>query len=325
MPTVLQSLTYPIGSPLLRYVAVRLVQGAVVLALISILTFGLIHAAPGSPISLLIGEARVTPETIANIERRWGLDRPVWEQYLVWVGNVATGDFGQSITRTGTPVTEMIGEALPYTLRLNAAAITLSIAIAIPLGIMAAYRRNSMLDYLTTATSTLGVAVPNYWIGLLLIIVFASQLGWLPTYGAGAGWRSYVLPVAVLAFEEMAGLIRVTRGATLEALGADHVQTARAKGLRERTVMTGHVVRNALLPIVTVLGYRIAFILSGTIVIETVFAFPGIGRLFSDSLFDLDYQVVQALVLLLALIVVAGNLLTDLTYALIDPRIRIAS
>ncbi len=309
---------------MLRYVTIRLLQGVVVLFLISVLTFGLIHAAPGSPIDLLVGQARVTQQAKDNLEAKWGLDKPVWEQYSVWLRNVATGDLGSSVIRSGKPVTEMIAEALPYTLALNAMAITLSIAIAIPLGILAAYRRNSVLDYITTATSTIGVAVPNYWIGLLLIIVFASNLGWLPTYGANAGWRSYVLPVAVLAFEEMAGLIRVTRGATLEALTTDHVQTARAKGLRERTVMMRHVVRNAMLPIVTVLGYRIAFILSGTIVIETVFAFPGIGQLFSASLLNLDYQVVQALVLLLALIVVVGNLLTDLTYALIDPRIRIS-
>ena len=309
---------------MLRYLVIRILQGIVVLFLISVLTFGLIHAAPGSPVDLLVGKTRVTQETLDNLEARWGLDKPVWEQYLVWIRNVVTGDFGSSITRSGTPVTQIIGDALPYTLTLNVIAITLSIGIAIPLGILAAYKRNSVLDYITTATSTLGVAVPNYWIGLLLIIVFASKLGWLPTYGASAGWRSYVLPVAVLAFEEMAGLIRVTRGATLEALSTDHVQTARAKGLREQTVMMRHVVRNALLPIVTVLGYRIAFILSGTIVIETVFAFPGIGQLFSASLFNLDYQVVQALVLLLALIVVVGNLITDMTYALIDPRIRIA-
>lgn len=309
---------------MLRYVTIRLLQGVIVLFLISVLTFGLIHVAPGSPIDLLVGQARVTQQAKDNLEIKWGLDKPVWEQYGVWLRNVVTGDFGSSVIRSGKPVTEMIAEALPYTLALNAMAITLSIVVAIPLGILAAYRRNSVLDYITTATSTIGVAVPNYWIGLLLIIVFASNLGWLPTYGASAGWRSYVLPVAVLAFEEMAGLIRVTRGATLEALTTDHVQTARAKGLRERTVMMRHVVRNAMLPIVTVLGYRIAFILSGTIVIETVFAFPGIGQLFSASLSNLDYQVVQALVLLLALIVVVGNLLTDLTYALIDPRIRIS-
>ena len=202
-------------------------------------------------------------------------------------------------------------------------AVSLSILIAIPLGIMAAFKRNSLLDYLTTATSTLGIAVPNYWIGILLIILFASKLGWLPTYGASDGWRSLVMPVAVLTFEEVAGLIRVTRAATLETLSQDYVQTARAKGLREGVVMLRHVVRNALLPIVTVLGYRISFILSGTIVIETVFAWPGIGQLFSASLFNLDYQVVQALVMLFGILVVVGNLLTDLTYALIDPRIRV--
>ncbi|HEV2529340.1 MAG TPA: ABC transporter permease [Thermomicrobiales bacterium] len=309
---------------MLRYLVIRLLQGILVLFLISILTFGLLKAAPGSPVDLLVGTARVTQEARDNLTAKWGLDRPVHEQYLTWIGNVLQGDFGESISRSGTPVTQVIAEAIPYTLALNVMAITLAIAIAIPLGILAAYRRNSVLDYVTTATSTLGVAVPNYWIGILGIILFASILGWLPTYGASNGWRSYVLPVAVLAFEEMAALIRVTRGATLEALSSDHVQTARAKGLREKVVMTRHVVRNAMLPIVTVLGYRIAFILSGTIVIETVFSFPGIGRLFSNSLFSLDYQVVQALVLLLATIVVIGNLLTDLTYALIDPRIRIS-
>ena len=197
---------------MLRYLVIRLLQGVLVLFLISVLTFGLLKAAPGSPVDLLVGTARVTQEVRDNLTAKWGLDRPVHEQYLTWAGNVLTGDFGDSISRSGTPVTQVIGEAIPYTLALNAMAVTLSILIAIPLGIMAAYRRNSVLDYVTTATSTLGIAVPNYWIGLLLIIVFASQLGWLPTYGASDGWRSYVLPVAVLSFEEMAALIRITRG-----------------------------------------------------------------------------------------------------------------
>jgi peptide/nickel transport system permease protein len=308
---------------MLRYIAVRVMQGLLVLFLISVATFGLMHAAPGSPVDLLTGQGNVTQQTRDNIERRWGLDKPVSEQYLIWLRNVLTGNLGQSVVRSGTPVTQVVGEAIPYTLVLAVVAVSLSIVIAIPLGIMAAFRRNSWLDYLTTGASTLGIAVPNYWVGILLIILFASTLGWLPTYGASQGWKSLVLPVAVLAFEEMAGLIRITRGATLEALSQDHVQTARAKGLRESAVMTGHVVRNALLPIVTVLGYRISFILSGTIVIEFVFAWPGIGQLFSNSLVNLDYQVVQALVMLFALLVVVGNLLTDLTYAVIDPRIRL--
>lgn len=308
---------------MLRYIVVRALQGLLVLFLISVATFGLMHAAPGSPVDLLTGQANVTQQTRDNIERRWGFDKPVPEQYVIWLGNVVSGNLGQSVIRNGTPVTQMLGEAIPYTLILAVVAVSLSIVIAIPLGILAAFRRNSWLDYLTTATSTLGIAVPNYWVGLLLIILFASTLGWLPTYGASQGWKSLVMPVAVLAFEEMAGLIRITRGATLAALSQDHVQTARAKGLRESAVMMRHVVRNALLPIVTVLGYRIAFILSGTIVIETVFAWPGIGQLFSSSLINLDYQVVQGVVMLFAVLVVVGNLLTDLTYAVIDPRIRL--
>ena len=308
---------------MLRYIAVRAMQGVIVLFLISVATFGLMHAAPGSPVDLLTGQGNVTQQTRYNIARRWGFDKPVAEQYLIWLKNVASGNLGQSVIRNGTPVTQMLREAIPYTLLLTTVAVALSIVIAIPLGILAAFRRNSWLDYLTTATSTLGIAVPNYWVGILLIILFASTLGWLPTYGASQGWKSLILPVAVLAFEEMAGLLRITRGATLEALSQDHVQTARAKGLRESVVMARHVVRNAMLPIVTVLGYRIAFILSGTIVIETVFAWPGIGQLFSSSLINLDYQVVQGIVMLFALLVVVGNLLTDLTYAVIDPRIRL--
>lgn len=308
---------------MLRYILIRLIQGIVVIFLVSVATFGLMHLAPGSPIDLLLGEQNVTEETKANIERRWGLDKPVYEQYITWLGNVLTGDFGVSVINRGTPVTELIADAVPNTVKLTSLAVLLSVILAIPLGIAAALRRNTWIDYVANVGSSLGVAIPNFWLALLGIILFASKLGWLPTYGANHGWRSYVLPVAVLAFEEMATLTRITRGATLEALGQDYVQTARAKGLANRVVIGRHVVRNALLPIVTVLGYRIAFILSGTIVIETVFAWPGVGRLFSDSLFNLDYQVVQGVVLLLATLVVVGNLLTDLTYAFIDPRIRI--
>ena len=169
--------------------------------------------------------------------------------------------------------------------------------------------------------ATLGVALPNYWIGLMLIIVLSLQLGWLPPFGSDS-WRGYVLPVAVLAVGEMAVLARLTRGAMTEVLGQDYITTARAKGLRHGVVVRRHAVRNGLLPVVTILGYRLAFVLSGTIVVETVFAWPGIGRLLIDSVYRLDYQVVQAIVLLLSTIVVLGNLVTDLAYAFIDPRIR---
>ncbi len=307
---------------MLAYVVQRVLQGIIVIFLVSFATFAILQLAPGSPVDILIGEAQVSQAQIDAIERKWGLDKPWYVQYGTWLGNVVRLDFGQSVIRTGTPVSQMVMEAAPATLRLNAMSLGLSLLIALPLGILAAVRRHSFFDYASMFGSTLGVAVPNYWLGLMLIILFSLWLGWLPSYGSD-GWRSAILPVSVLAAEEMAILARLSRGATLEILGQDHVTTARAKGLSQGAVLRRHVVRNALLPIVTVLGYRIAFILSGTIVIETIFSWSGIGRLFIDSIYRLDYQVVQAIVLLLATIVVVVNLLTDLAYAYIDPRIRL--
>ncbi|MDQ3168026.1 MAG: ABC transporter permease [Chloroflexota bacterium] len=307
---------------MLAYVIQRVLQGIVVIFLVSFATFAILQLAPGSPVDILIGEAQVSQAQIDAIERKWGLDKPWYVQYGTWLGNVVQLDFGQSVIRTGTPVSQMVMEAAPATLRLNAMSLGLSLLVALPLGIFAAVRRHSFFDYASTFGSTLGVAVPNYWLGLMLIILFSLWLGWLPSYGSD-GWRSAILPVSVLAAEEMAILARLSRGATLEVLNQDHVTTARAKGLSRGAVLRRHVVRNALLPIVTVLGYRIAFILSGTIVIETIFSWSGIGRLFIDSIYRLDYQVVQAIVLLLATIVVVVNLLTDLAYAYIDPRIRL--
>ena len=204
--------------------------------------------------------------------------------------------------------------------------------MAIPAGIVAGVRRNSPFDYGTAVGSTLGVALPNFWLGLMLIVLFALYvprwfgelplIGRVPPFGLRS-WQGYILPVLVLTTEQMAVLTRVMRASTLEVLGQDYVRTAYAKGLPNTVVLVRHAVRNALLPVVTVIGFRIAFILSGTIVVETVFALPGIGRLFTDSVFRLDYQVVQSLVVVLAVLVVAVNLLTDLTYAIIDPRIRI--
>jgi peptide/nickel transport system permease protein len=216
----------------------------------------------------------------------------------------------------------MIAEAAPVTLRLNLLSLVVSVAVAVPIGVLAAIKRYSWFDYSSMVGSTLGIALPNYWVGLMLIIVFSLKLGWLPPYGSDT-WKSYVLPVSVLATQEMAILARLTRGATAEVFSQDYVTTARAKGLRESFVVGRHVVRNSLLPVVTILGYRIAFILSGTIVVETVFAWPGIGQLFFSSIDRKDYQVVQAIVLLLATIVVVSNIVTDLLYAYIDPRIRI--
>lgn len=308
---------------MLRYIVVRLVQGAIVIFLISLATFAIMRLMPGDPVYLLLGEGqvRITQEQMDAIRTKWGLNKPYYEQYLIWAGNMLRGDFGDSLIRTGVPVRQMIFEAIPVTARLNLMAIGIALALAIPIGIIAGVRRNSMFDYVTALGSTLGVSVPNFWLGLMLIVIFALMLRLVPPFGLRS-WQGYILPVIVLATEQTAVFARVMRGATIEVLDKDYVRTAHAKGLANRTVILRHAVRNALLPVVTVIGFRIAFLLSGTIVVETVFAVPGIGRLFTDSIFRLDYQVVQSIVVLLAVLVVASNLLTDLTYAFIDPRIR---
>jgi ABC-type dipeptide/oligopeptide/nickel transport system permease component len=307
-----------------RYLAARLLQSLVVILLVSVGTFGIMHVVPGDPVHLLLGEsgAFVTTEVMESIRAHWGLDRPWYEQFLVWFGNMLRGDMGQSMVRRGVPVSQMILEAAWVTLQLNVIATALAIAVALPAGILAAVRRYSTFDYLVMVSATLGIAVPNFWLSLMLIVLFALMLGWLPPFGL-ASWRGWILPIFVLATDQTALLARIMRVSIIESLSEDYVRTARAKGLSERRVVYLHVLRNALLPVVTVLGYRLAFILSGTIVVETVFAVPGLGRLFTSSVLYLDYQVIQAIVLLFTVLVVIGNLVTDLTYGLIDPRIRL--
>ena len=308
---------------MVAFIVRRLLQGLVVIFLVSFVTFGILQLAPGSPVDTMIGEAPISKAQREAIEEKWGLNDPWYEQYITWMRNMASGDLGTSVVRTGTPVSEMIREAAPVTLKLNAIALVLAVALAIPAGVIAAIRRYSWFDYGSMLGSTIGVAVPNFWIALMLIYLFSLRLGWVPPFGAES-WRGYILPVAVLASEQTAVIARLTRGATLEVLNQEYVTTARAKGLPQSTIVVRHVVRNALLPIVSVLGYRIAFLLSGTIVIETIFAWPGIGRLFFDSIYRLDYQVVQSITLLLAALVVLGNLITDVVYAYVDPRIRLS-
>jgi peptide/nickel transport system permease protein len=307
---------------MLTYIVKRLLQGVIVLFFVSLLTFFVMYFMPGDPARQMVGQAYVTEVQLDAIRDKWGLNDPWYERYGTWIGNVVTGDFGTSMMRPGMAITTMIGDAASMTLRLTALSFIISLLISIPVGVIAAVRRYTWFDYSSMLGSTLGVAVPNYWIGLMAIVIFSVKLGWLPPYGSD-GWRAYLLPVIVLSIEEIAALARITRGATIEVLSQDYVTTARAKGLRSGAILVRHVMRNTLLPVITVIGYRIAFILSGTIVVETVFAWPGLGRLFFQAITSQDLQVVQAIVLLLTTIVVVANILTDLTYAFIDPRVRI--
>jgi peptide/nickel transport system permease protein len=305
-----------------RYLLSRLLQGIVVIYLVATATFVILRLTPGNPIDILVGEAEVTPQQVAAIKHFWGLDRPWYEQYFAWLSHMARGDFGVSVIRTGVPVATMIAQAAPVTATLNVAAFLSSVTLAVPLGIVAGVRQYSVLDYLGTLGATLGVALPSFWLSLVAIILFAVTLRWLPPFGLQS-WTGYILPVAVLATEQTAVITRLMRGSVAAVLHQDYIRTGRAKGLAETRVVLRHAVRNALLPVITVLGYRMAFLLSGTIIVETIFALPGIGRLLTDSVYHLDYQVVQAIALLLAAIVVAANIATDLVYALVDPRIRI--
>lgn len=317
------------------YFVFRLFKGLVVVVLISVLTFIVMRMMPGDPVYLLLGEGviPITDETIAAIRAKWGLDRPLHEQYFVWAGNLLRGDFGTSLIRTGVPVRTMIFEAIPITALVNLYAITLAIILAVPFGVAAAVRRNTWVDYSSNFFSALGIATPNFWLSLMLIVLFALYIprwvgdlplvGRIPPFGIRS-WQGWILPVLVIATEEMAILMRITRGAVLETLSQDFVRTARSKGLAERAVLYRHVIANTMLPVITVIGFRIAFILSGTIIVETVFALPGIGRLFVDSVLRLDYQVVQSLVVVFAVLVVIVNILTDYVYALVDPRIRVS-
>jgi peptide/nickel transport system permease protein len=307
---------------MLSYLVNRIFQGAFVLFLVTFLTYLVTYFIPGDPARRMVGTGRVTEAQLEAIREKWHLNDSFIERYWTWLSNLFSGDLGTSMMRPGVTIGQMIGDAAGMTLRLTILSFVISLCIAIPVGMLAAMKRYSLFDYISMLGSTLGVAVPNYWIGLMLIIVFSVNLGWLPPYGSDS-WKSYILPVVVLSIEEMAALARLTRGATIEVMNQDYVVTARAKGLARNVIMVRHVVRNALLPIITILGYRMAFILSGTIVIETVFAWPGLGRLFFDAIVQKDLQVVQAIVLLLTGIIVVANIITDLTYAVIDPRVRI--
>jgi ABC-type dipeptide/oligopeptide/nickel transport system permease component len=307
---------------MITYIIRRLLQGAITIFVISIVTFLLMHLSPGGPIDAMLGDRAVSQEQIDNLRARWGLDDPLHQQYFTWLGNMARGNFGESMMRPGQTIGEMIWQAAPPTIYINVFAILISVLIALPIGVIAGIKRYSTFDYGSMLGATLGVCVPNFWLALMLAILFGVYLGILPISGI-TSWQGYILPVAVLMTEQTALLARLMRASTLEVLAQDYVTVARAKGLAERFVIMRHAVRNALLPVTTVIGYRIAFLLSGTVVVETIFAIPGLGRLFITSVYRSDYQVVQAIVLLFAVLVVVANILTDLLYAYIDPRIRV--
>lgn len=310
------------------YLLQRLIGTIPVLLLVSVTVFSLTHLIPGDPVQVMAGEVQ-DPEAIARIRADLGLDRPLYQQYLTWLGNVAHGDLGRSI-RTREPVLDVVLSRVKPTLELSTIAMIIGLAVAIPIGVISATRRNSKLDTLTTGFALLGVSMPNFLIGLLLIFLFSMKLRWLPTSGYVdifqdpiQGFRSLLLPAITLGMALAAVIMRMTRSSLLESLSQDYVRTARAKGLAEQRVVIRHALRNALIPVVTVVGLQVGNLLAGTVITEYIFAIPGVGRLIVDSIFARDYPVLQGVVLLTVIGFIGSNLIADLLYASLDPRIRL--
>ena len=304
---------------MLRFLARRLVLTIPVLLGVATLVFSLIHFIPGDPALAMLGET-ASPEDVAELRTRLGLDRPLLEQYGAFLGGALRGDLGTSL-RTSQPVTEAILERLPATFELAAAAMIVAIAFSIPLGIAAAVWRGTAVDHSAMTVALLGISIPNFWLGPLLAIVFAVELGWLPVSGRGT-WAHLVLPAISLGAALAAILARMTRATLLEELREQYVMAARARGASRERAVVRHAFRNSLIPIVTLLGLQFGAVLTGAVITETVFAWPGIGRLLIQSIGFRDYPLVQGCILLIAITYVGVNLLTDLVYGVLDPRIR---
>ncbi|MDV2965206.1 ABC transporter permease [Nitratireductor aquimarinus] len=312
---------------MLIYLLKRIAIGLATLLVASAVVFSVLEIIPGDPALLMLG-MNAEPDTLAALREQMGLNQPVFLRYLDWVSGLAVGDFGTSYTYS-SPVLELIGERVMVSLPLALISLFLSTVIALPVGIFAAARRGKPADTITMGAAQVGVAIPNFWFALLLIYLFAVWLrlvpaGGFPGWDAGiwAGLKALILPAIALALPQAAILARVTRSAMLEVLGEDYIRTARAKGMPRRIVLWHHALRNALIPVLTILGLQFAFLLAGTIIIENVFYLPGLGRLVFQAITQRDLIVVEGVVMLLVATVIIVNILVDIGYAIVDPRLR---
>ena len=301
------------------YLARRLLQAVPVIFGVLVITFAVTRLTPGDPAEIMAG-LEASPEAVESIRVALGLDKPIVTQFVISVRDISRGDLGRSFF-LGRDVSELIGEALPRTAQLALVALAFTVVIGIPTGIMSAVRKDTWIDGAARGTALVGVSIPPFFAGLLAILVFSYYVTWFPSFGSGT-WKHLVLPGFTLGLFSTGLVMRLTRSAMLDVLSEDYVRTARAKGLSERTTLYVHALRNASIPVVTVIGLQLGGLLSGTVLTETVFSYPGIGRLLARSIFERDYPVVQGLILLIAMIYVAVNLLVDVVYSLIDPRIR---
>ncbi|BBX15932.1 glutathione ABC transporter permease GsiC [Mycolicibacterium duvalii] len=314
--------------PITRFVLHRLLYSAVVLLGVLVVVFALVHLVPGDPVRIALG-TRYTPEAYEALRTASGLDRPIVAQFFGYLGSALTGDLGVSF-RNGNPVTVTLLDRLPATLSLGIVGIMIALVIAVPAGVFSALREGRISDTIVRLTSQFGVSVPDFWMAILLIALFSSTLGWLPTSGYRSlledpvGWaRHIVLPALTVAVVAGAIMTRYVRSAVLDITAMGYVRTARSKGLSPRVVTLRHTVRNALVPILTITGIQLATLLGGVIVVEVVFAWPGLGRLVYNAVAARDYPVIQGAVLLIAALFLLINLLVDVLYAVVDPRIRL--
>jgi len=310
------------------YLLKRLATGIATLIVASLVVFAVLEILPGDPARLMLG-MNASEETVDVLRRQLGLDLPLPLRYLDWVGGLLTLDFGRSYTYS-VPVIDLVRERAAVSLPLALMALGLAVGIALPLGAFSAGRRGRAGDTLSMGAAQIGVAIPNFWFALILIYIFAVGLRWVPA-GGFPGWsagiwpgiKALILPAIALALPQAAILARVTRSAMVDVLGEDYIRTARAKGLPARHVLWRHAMRNALIPVLTIVGLQFSFLLAGTIIIENVFYLPGLGRLIFQAITQRDLVVVESVVMLLVAVVIAVNLLVDLSYALVDPRLRV--
>jgi ABC-type dipeptide/oligopeptide/nickel transport system permease component len=307
---------------LIPYVLRRLTGTVPVLLGVTLVVFAMTWLTPGDPVVALLGESAqgISAEAREDLRRELGLDQPWPVQYLSYVGGLVQGDLGTSI-RSRRPVLVEVTDRLPATAELAIAGLAIAIVLGVSLGVAAALKRRTWVDAAAIAVALIGVSVPVFWSGFLLMMVFSLELGWLPASGRG-DWRNLILPATTVGVASAAFIARITRGAVLETLGQDYVRTARAKGLRARVVVVRHALRNALLPIVTVVGLQLGSLLGGAVLTETVFAWPGVGRMLVDAIIARDLPLVQGTVLVISLLFILVNLAVDLSYAAINPRVR---
>jgi peptide/nickel transport system permease protein len=304
-----------------RYILARLVQLIPVLFGVSLISFGVLHLIPGDP-AAIIADPRATPEELDVIREEFGLNDPLPVQYVRYVGNALHGDLGMSV-RTRQPVANLLASHIGFTFQLSVLALLVSIIIGVPAGIIAALHRNTWIDGVASLGALAGLSVPSFWLGLMSIVLFSVVLRWLPAGGTGSP-GALVLPAIVLGASAAAVLTRMTRAAMLDVLGQDYIRTMRAMGVSRTSIVLRHALRNALNPVITLIGLEFGSLLAGAVVVESVFALPGVGRLMVNSLLSRDYPIVQGGMLMIAMSFVVVNLLTDLLYAVVNPRVRLA-